>query len=162
MVSRVLRHLFVPDWVAHRAFPGSTLREIEQAVKRSERLHRGEIRFVAEASLRPDRLRLSTRQRAEQVFAGLRVWDTEENSGVLIYVQLVDRRIEIVADRGIGARVPQKEWDSICRAMETAFKAGKYETGAISAIESVTSILAREFPARGANPNELPDKPSLL
>ena len=162
MVTRLLRHLLIPDWLAHRAFPAPTLTRMEEAVKASERLHRGEVRFVAEASLRPDRLRLSTRARAEQVFAGLRVWDTEENSGVLIYVQLVDRRIEIVADRGIAARVRQNEWDSICRAMESDFKAGRYETGAISAIQAVTSILAREFPARGANPNELPDKPAVL
>ena len=152
----------MPDWVAHQPFPRATLKRIEQAVKASERLHRGEIRFVVEASLRPDRLRLSTRARAEQVFAGLHVWNTEENSGVLIYVQLVDRRIEIVADRGIAARVPQEAWEAVCRAMEKAFRDGKYETGAISAIEAVTSILAREFPARGANPNELPDKPTVL
>jgi uncharacterized membrane protein len=162
MVSRVLKHLFMPDAWVHRAFPASTLRKIEQAVKDSERQHRGEIRFVAEASLSLPHLRMPLRQRAEAVFAELGVWDTEENSGVLIYVQLVDRRIEVVADRGIAARVPQTDWDSICRAMESAFKAGKYETGAVSAIQAVTSILAREFPARGANPNELPDKPTLL
>jgi uncharacterized membrane protein len=162
MVTRLLKHLFIPDALAHRVFSASTLRAVEKAVKDSERLHRGEIRFVAEASLSLPHLRMPLRKRAEALFGELGVWDTEENSGVLIYVQLVDRRIEIVADRGIAARVPQKDWDSICRAMETAFKARKYETGAISAIQEVTSILAREFPARGANPNELPDKPTLL
>jgi uncharacterized membrane protein len=162
MVTRLLRHLFMPDWVAHRAFPRSTLRKMEETVKASERLHRGEVRFVAEASLRPDRLWLSTRQRAEQVFSALRVWDTEENSGVLVYVQLVDRRIEIVADRGIAARVPHEAWQAICRAMEAQFRKRNYEGGALEAIAAVTKILAREFPARGANPNELPDKPTLL
>jgi uncharacterized membrane protein len=162
MVMRLLKHLLMPDWIAHGAFPGSTLKKIEAAVKRSERLHRGEIRFVAEASLSLSHLRAPLRRRAESLFAELGVWDTEENSGVLVYVQLVDRRIEIVADRGIARRVAQAEWDALCRTMEKNFREQKYETGAISAIEAVTSILAREFPARGANPNELTDKPTLL
>ena len=162
MVTRLLKHLFIPDALAHRAFPPSTLRAVEKAVKDSERLHRGEIRFVAEASLSLPHLRMPLRKRAEALFGELGVWDTEENSGVLLYVQLVDRRIEIVADRGIAARVPQKEWEAVCREMELAFRAQKYEEGSVKAIQAVTSILAREFPARGANPNELPDKPTLL
>jgi uncharacterized membrane protein len=108
------------------------------------------------------RLRLSPRQLAHRVFAELGVWDTAENTGVLIYVQLVERRIEIVADRGIAERVPQHDWDAICRGMERAFKAGAYQQGALAAIAAVTQILAREFPAGGANPNELPDKPAVL
>jgi uncharacterized membrane protein len=152
----------MPHWVALRAFPAPALAKIEQAIKASERLHRGEIRFAIEAALHLHGLRLSTRQRARQVFAQLGVWDTEENSGVLIYVQLVDRRIEIVADRGIAAKVAQAEWDAICRAMERAFKQNRFEAGALEAIQAVTGILARHFPAGAVNPNELPDKPAVL
>jgi hypothetical protein len=162
MVKRALKHLFTPHWLALRPFPSSALKAIEHAIKDSERLHRGEIRFAIEGPLHIPRLRLSPRQRAHQVFAELGVWDTGENTGVLIYVQLVERRIEIVADRGIAARVPQHDWDAICRAMERAFKASEYQQGALAAIAAVTQILAREFPARGANPNELPDKPAVL
>jgi uncharacterized membrane protein len=100
--------------------------------------------------------------RAEDVFSQLHVWDTEYNSGVLIYVQLVDRRIEIVADRGIAAKVEQAEWNTICRAMEQAFKEGRFAEGALQAIERITALLARHFPPRGKNPNELPDKPAVL
>jgi hypothetical protein len=162
MVTRALKHLLTPHWLVQRAFPSSALKAIERAIKASERLHRGEIRFAIEGPLHVPHLRASPRQRAHQVFAQLGVWDTEENTGVLIYVQLVDRRIEILADRGVAARVPQHDWDAICRAMERAFKSGHYEQGALEAITAVTQILAREFPARGANPNELPDKPALL
>lgn len=162
MVSRALKHLFTPDWVARRAFAPETLRAIEHAVKDSERRHRGEIRFAIEAGLSPAHLRISTRERARQVFAQLGVWDTEENSGVLVYVQLVDRRIEIVADRGIAQRVAQAEWDAVCRAMEHAFQRGQYQAGALAAIGTVTDILARHFPAGPANRNELPDKPAVL
>jgi uncharacterized membrane protein len=162
MVMRALKHLLIPDWVARRAFPAGTLRAIERAVKASERRHRGEIRFAIEAGLAPAQLRLGTRARARQVFAELGVWDTEENSGVLVYVELVDRKIEIVADRGIAHRVSQSEWDAVCRAMEHAFRQNQYEAGALAAIGTITEILARHFPPTGANPNELPDKPAVI
>ena len=160
--NRVLKHLFMPHWVALRAFPRPALAQIEQAIKASERAHRGEIRFAIEGALHLAHLRVSTRERARQVFAELGVWDTEENSGVLIYVQLVDRRIEIIADRGIAQRVAQGEWDAICRAVQAAFKAARYAEGALAAIQAVTAILAHHFPARAVNPNELPDKPAVL
>jgi len=162
MVMRALKHLFTPHWVVARAFPAASLRRIERAIKDSERAHRGEIRFAIEGPLHVAHLRALPRARARQVFGELGVWDTAENTGVLIYVQLLDRAIEIVADRGIAARVPQSDWDAICRDMERAFKAARYEDGALGAIAAVTRILAREFPAGGANPNELPDKPAVL
>jgi uncharacterized membrane protein len=162
VIARVLKHLLTPHWLALRAFPPAVLDQIEQAVKSSERRHRGEIRFALEASLHLSSLRLATRERARQVFAQLGVWDTVENSGVLIYVQLVDRRIEIVADRGISAKVAQSEWDAICRRMEDAFKADRFQAGAVTAIGEITALLARHFPPLGENPNELPDGPVVL
>ena len=162
MVSRALKHLLLPPWLARGAFPASALAKIEAAIKASEQRHRGEVRFAVETTLPLGRVRMRTRQRAREVFAQLDVWDTEENTGVLLYVQLVDRAIEIVADRGIAARVAQGEWDAICRAMEQAFGQQRYLDGALAAIDAVTRILERHFPARGANPNELPDKPALL
>ena len=159
---RLLKHLLTPHWVALRAFPQRTLKQIEAAIKASERLHDGELRFAVEAGLPFGFLNLSTRKRAETLFAQLDVWDTEQNSGVLIYVQLVDRRIEIVADRGISAKVEQSEWNAICRQMEQAFKQRQYAEGALRAIEAITGLLARHFPPRGRNPNELPDKPVVL
>jgi uncharacterized membrane protein len=159
---RPLKHLLIPHWFALRRFPKSSLRKIEQAIKASEQEHDGELRFAVEAGLPLHFLKLSSRKRAEALFAQLRVWDTEHNSGVLIYVQLVDRRIEIVADRGIAAKVEQKEWDAVCRGMEELFKKQKYLEGALEGIERITWILARHFPPRGRHPNELPDKPVVL
>jgi len=162
MVRRTLKHLFTPAWLAQRPFGAGALHAIERAIKASERQHRGELRFAVEGPLHVGALRLSPRQRARQVFSLLDVWDTEENTGVLIYVQLIDHAIEIVADRGISKRVTQAEWDTICRAMERAFRARQYEQGALEAIAAVTAVLAREFPATGINPNELSDKPAVL
>ena len=159
---RLLKHLLTPHWLALRAFPSWTLREIEAAIKASEHLHDGELRFAVEAALPLQFLKSTTRKRAEALFGQLGVWDTAHNSGVLIYVQLVDRRIEIVADRGISARVAQAEWDAICRAMESDFRRNDFLKGALQAIGSVTRLLAGHFPPRGRNPNELPDKPVVL
>jgi uncharacterized membrane protein len=163
-MKRILKHLLTPRWIAHRAFPQEALRRIEDAIRTSEKSHDGELRFAVEAGL--DLLPLlrgqNPRQRAIEVFSQLRVWDTEHNSGVLIYLQLVDRDIEIVADRGINARVAQPEWEAICRRMESAFRAREFESGVLRGIAEITALLARHFPPRGANPDELPDRPAVL
>jgi uncharacterized membrane protein len=161
---RLLKHLIIPDWVARRTFPSRAASRIEKAIRESERQHLGELRFVLEGGLPLPFLRAKkpARARAEDLFARLRVWDTEHNSGVLIYVQLVDRRIEIVADRGIAAKVSEAEWSAICRAMEKTFRAGRYEEGALEAIEGATALLARHFPSDGQHRNELPDRPVFL
>ena len=161
---RACKHLLMPDWLATRPFPATVLGRIEAAIQASEQRHRGELRFVLEASLEPlDVLRgISARARALDLFASLRVWDTAENSGVLIYLQMVDRRIEIVADRGIARFVAQSEWDAICRRMEAQFRTQRFEAGAIAAIEEVTQLLARHFPPGADNPDELPNRPVVL
>jgi uncharacterized membrane protein len=147
-----------------RAFPKPALRAIEQAIMESERTHQGEIRFVVEGNL-PVRGLLrdqSLRARAVELFAQLGVWDTEHNSGVLIYVQLLDRRVEIVADRGIHAKVGDVFWNAICRRMEAAFREGQFESGALQALKEMTAALAEHFPASVCdNPNELPNAPLI-
>ena len=162
--ARMLKHLFAPSWITRRAFPRRTLEAIEAAIGNSERTHDGELRFAVEAALHPLPLwrGQTSRERALEVFAALGVWDTAHNSGVLIYVQLVDRRIEIVADRGIAARVAQTEWDAICRRMEAAFRGNRFEAGALQAIGEITGLLALHFPPGGENPDELPNRPVVL
>jgi uncharacterized membrane protein len=161
---RIVKHFLTPHWIARRAFPRDTLRRIEGAIRESERSHSGELRFAVEAGLDPRRLirGVTPRERAREVFGQLGVWDTEHNSGVLIYVQLVDRSIEILADRGISSKVPQATWDEICRRMESAFRAGEFEGGALQGIREITLLLARHYPPAGENPNELPDRPVVL
>ena len=92
----------------------------------------------------------------------MRVWDTEHNNGVLVYLLLADRAVEIVADRGIHSKVGSREWENICHNMETAFKQGNYERGVVSGIQAVARHLTKHFPASGAGQNELPDKPVVL
>lgn len=162
--KRVLKHLLTPAWWVRRAFRKADLKAIEQAVKDSERLHRGELRFVIEGPLPIGHLLrgVSARTRAVELFAQLGVWDTEANSGILIYVQLVDRRVEIIADRGIAARVSQDRWDGICRRMEAAFHLKAYRRGALEAVDEATRLLALHFPSRGADDDELTNRPLVL
>ena len=165
--KRLLRHVGATHWRTRMLFPASTLDAIEQAIARNERAHGGEIRFAVETALTPQHIlnQVAARARALEVFAHLRVWDTEANNGVLIYVQLADRQVEIIADRGIAARVSEAEWQAVCRLMEEHFRAGRFQTGAIAGVEAVGELLARHFPpppAGAQTHNQLPDRPTLL
>ena len=161
---RILKNLVTPDWLARRAFAAAVLKRIEAVIGQSEAAHRGEIRFALEGALPllPLLKGATARTRAVQVFSDLRVWDTEENTGVLLYLQLVDHDIEILADRGINAFVQPHEWEAICLRMEAAFREGRFEAGVIAGLNDITALLTRHFPARAQNPDELPDKPVLL
>ncbi|MEI7995079.1 MAG: TPM domain-containing protein, partial [Methylococcaceae bacterium] len=163
-IKRWFTHIFIPPWRWRLAFPKAVLKDIEKSVKLSEHLHRGEIRFAIENSLSSGWVwrGTSARQRATQVFSNLRVWDTEENSGVLIYVLLADREVHIVADRGISRRVTQADWDTVAQAMQDAFRVGDFRSGSLKGIEHITTILATHFPADADNPNELCNKPVIV
>jgi hypothetical protein len=162
--KRIARHLFVLPGAVGRAFPPASMASIEQAIARSEALHRGEIRFAAEAALEAAGLFAgqSARARAIEVFSQLRVWDTEENNGVLIYLLLADHDLEIVADRGINAKVAPGDWEQICRRMEASLARGEFERGILAGIEEVSHLLARYYPAQPGGRNELPDKPVVI
>jgi uncharacterized membrane protein len=164
--KRLFRHAFATRGSLLRAFPDSTLSAIESAVTGTEQLHSGEVRFAIEAALDPSRVWRghTPRQRALEVFAALGVWDTAANNGVLIYVLLADRDVEIVADRGFNGRVSFDEWQAICVAMDARFRAGDFESGAVECVRRVGEIVARHFPVQPGdrNPNELPNRPTLL
>ena len=163
-MERIVRHLMVTKWMVNRAFPRDTLTAIDKAIKASETTHRGEIRFVVEGALETAPLLRgqTARERAIDVFSQLRIWDTERNNGVLIYLLLSDRDVEIVADRGVDAKVGPQEWERICRQMEDAFRRADYEGGVVGGVREVTRHLAVYFPPIGDDRDELPDKPVVL
>ena len=162
---RWLRHLFFDYFALKSAFPDASLAAIERGVAAQESRHRGELRVAIEGGL-PIHALLSGRtahERALEHFARLRIWDTEDNAGVLVYLLLADRRVEIVADRGIHARVGGTAWETICGAMQREFAAGRFEAGVLSGLASVSDLLATHFPANeGSNPNEQPDAPVVI
>ncbi|BDB29309.1 TPM domain-containing protein (plasmid) [Cupriavidus sp. P-10] len=163
-VKRIARHLLMTHWRVGRAFPQDVLTTVEQAIATSETNHIGQLCFVVEGALSLASLfqGLSARERALEVFSQTRVWDTEHNNGVLIYLLLADRSVEIVADRGIHAKVGDPEWDTICRAMEASFRGRQYRRGVITGIQAISQHLEQHFPCQPNKLNELSDKPVLL
>lgn len=161
---RIMRHLSTGRAAVRRVFPPRAMDAIEQAIRTTETRHAGQIRFAVEASLElaPLLSGQTARQRAVEVFSRLRVWDTEHNNGVLIYLLLADRDVEIVADRGIHVRLGNEVLEAICRDMEAAFRAGQFETGVLAGIHAVGEHLSRHFPARSGKLNEMPDSPVVL
>lgn len=163
-IKRWFRHAFMPPWRWRVLFPKTALGDIEKAVKQSEHQHSGELRFAVENALALGQVwrGISARQRALEVFSNSRVWDTEENSGVLIYLSLADREVHIVADRGITKYVSQAEWDAIAEAMQKEFQRGDFLGGALQGIERITTLLAAHFPAGVDNRNELSNRPVIV
>ncbi len=159
-LGRIVRHLFTLPGAVGRAFDPQARRAIEEVITASEATHRGEIRFAVESRL--DLRSLldgeSPKLRALEAFGGLGVWDTEENSGILVYVLLADHHVAIVADRGYRDLVSQEEWRAICAKMEEAFKAGDFRRGAVEGVLGVARYAAEHFPLDGDHgTNELPD-----
>jgi uncharacterized membrane protein len=163
-LTRLVRHLCSTRWTTLRRFTPQVLQSIEAAIREVEARHAGEIRFAVETALDlPELWRdLATRRRATQVFGQLGVWDTAQNNGVLIYILLADHVVEIIADRGIAARVQQLEWDQVCREIERNFREGRFESGSVTAIHAVGQLIGRHFPATQGDADELPNQPVLL
>jgi len=163
-ITRIGKHLLEHRWRVRRIFPPQALAVIERAIKAGEETHSGQVRFAVEGALdgKPLLKNQSARERALDIFSQLRIWDTAHNNGVLIYLLLADRQVEIVADRGINAKVGAAGWERICKAMQADFKAGNFAGGVVRGIQAVSQQLAAHFPKHGTGPNELPDKPVVM
>ena len=163
-LRRVLRHWLSTKADARRAFPDDSLEAVAEAITAGERTHRGEVRFIVEKALPADEIwdGVTNRQRALALFADYGVWDTEDNCGVLIYVNLADHKVDIVADRGIDRKIDSSTWQAVCRTMTEGFGRGEFRQAALAAVEQVNSLLREHFPANGARPNELPDNPVMI
>jgi len=162
---RMLRHLLTTRHALRRALPAASLDRIEAAVHAGEQAHDGEVRFAVESSLELAALLAdeTPRERALEVFSLLRVWDTERNNGLLIYLLYADRDVEIVADRGFNDRVAPAEWAAVCARMREYLARGEFEAGVLAGVEEASAIVARHFPLRGtASADELPDRPVVL
>ena len=161
---RWIANLVATPLLTRRRFPAHALTAIESAITQVEARHAGEIRFVIETALDFSSLfaNRTPRERAIEVFAQHRVWDTANNNGVLIYLLMAEHDVEIIADRGIAAKVSAAEWQAVCQTMETHFHEGRFREGAIAGVEGVAALLARHFPHEGGDRNEQPNRPILL
>jgi len=164
-LHRFFRHLATDHGSVRRAFPKASLARIEAAIANGERHHRGQLRFAVEPALSLPRVlrHVAPRERALEVFGDLRIWDTAENCGVLVYLLLADRDVEIVADRGIHGHVGAAAWEAVCQRMEAAFRDGRFIEGVEAGIAEINALLAQHYPREGrAGGNELPDRPVVL
>jgi len=164
MLKRLWRHLTTSSAFGRRVFPKHVLAEIQQVIARGEQLHRAEVRFIIEPALPLEDVLagMHPRARARILFSDYRVWDTEENSGVLIYLDLADHQVEIIADRGVGRLVQPEEWQAICDTMTRELRRGAYRDSTIAALEQLNALLQQRLPADGQRTNQLSDKPIIL
>lgn len=162
--SRLLKHLLITKASGRRAFGGDTLKAIQAAIARGEALHRAQVRLIIEPSLPLfDVLQgLSSRQRARELFARYRIWDTEDNCGVLVYVNLADRKVEIISDRAVGRVLKAADWQAVCKTMTQGFAHGRYHDSTLAALQQLNDLLQQHFPSRGDNNNELSNKPLII
>ena len=164
MLQRLARNLFGAWFGVQRWFPRPALARIAAAITEGERSHSGEVCFAVEARYAPWAV-LAGRTpvgRARDVFGRLGVWDTQDNSGVLLYLQLAERHVEIVADRGIAARVDHAQWQALCAQFIDEMHAGPAEAAVLACIERIHALLQAHFPASSDNPREFPDDPIIL
>jgi hypothetical protein len=163
-IVRLLRNLFSAWFALPREFPVAAMRRIRDLVAEGELHHAGELCVAIESRFSPGAVLagLDTRQRAEQVFSLLRVWDTRDNSGVLLYLQLAERRVELVADRGISARVEPALWQAICDDFTADMGSQPAEQAVLNCLARLNALLVANFPAERDNPGELPDEPVVL
>ncbi len=163
-LGRQWRHWQSTAAKGRQLFPQETLQRIGSAITAGEQRHRGEVRLIVENSMPSEALwaDMSNRQRAIALFAEYGVWDTEDNCGVLLYVNLAEHKVDIVVDRNIGRKIDSAVWQQTCRTMTDGFARGQFEASTLAAVEHVNTLLAQHFPANGARANELPDHPIVL
>ncbi|QDZ28686.1 TPM domain-containing protein [Noviherbaspirillum sp. UKPF54] len=164
MLSRLWKHLTATSATGRRAFPPATLKAIEQAIADGETRHRAEVRMIVEPALGLQAVlqHMSARERARELFAHYRVWDTEENCGVLVYVNLADHKVEIVADRGAGRAISNAEWQAVCHTMTHGFARGAFHDSVLAALDQLNRLLQERYPGDGSRANELADRPVVL
>ena len=163
-LQRIWRHLLTTRRNARRAFPASTLKAIQQKIADGEVTHRAEVKMIVEGSLSlPAVLNgVTSRNRAHELFSHYRIWDTEENVGVLLYVNLADHKVEIIVDRAIGRATKPADWQTVCKTMTKEFANGAFHDSTLAALEQMNSLLTQHFPDEGRKKNELSDKPLVL
>jgi uncharacterized membrane protein len=163
-LSRAIKHLCTTAAAGRRAFPEDTLKAIQAAIAEGERRHRAEVRMIVEAALSvPSAWNgVSARERARELYSHYRIWDTEENCGVLVYVNLADHKVEIVADRGVGRVISARDWQAVCRTMTQGFAQGDFHNSVIAALNQLNALLQEHYPDDGSRRNQLSDKPLVI
>ncbi len=163
-IKRLLRHLTTTRATGRHTFPAHTLKAIQTTIAQGEAQHRAEIRLIVEPALtlRDVMSGMSARERARELFAHYRIWDTEENCGILIYINLADHKVEIITDRTAGRALDASDWQAVCQTMTHGFARGDFHDSAVAALSQLNALLKTSFPANGLPQNELSNRPLVL
>lgn len=163
-LSRLMKHLVTTTARGRRVFPETTLKAIEQAIAAGEQGHRAEVRIIIEPALTAQAVLngVAPRERARELFAHYGVWDTEENCGVLVYINLADHQVEIVADRGVGRVIAAGKWEAVCRTMTQGFARSDYHDSTLAALAQINALLQEHYPDDGSTHNQLSNRPVML
>jgi uncharacterized membrane protein len=163
-LRRLWRHLTSTSARGHAAFPTASLRAIEAAIAAGEALHNAEVQLIVEARLPPGQAwdGVSARERAAELFSHYRLWDTQDNCGILVYINLAERKVEVIADRGVAPLLSQQEWAALCGNMTAGFARGAYEASVLAALAELHALLQARYPRRGPARNELGNQPVVL
>ena len=164
IITRLYRHLITTKRTARQAFPALTLKAVQAKIAEGERTHRAEARMIVEASLNLQAVLtgVTSRQRAHELFSHYRMWDTEENVGVLLYVNLADHKVEIITDRAVGRAITSADWLAVCQTMTQEFANGSFHDSTLAAIDQMNDLLTTHFPDKDGKRNELSDRPLML
>lgn len=163
-VPRLFRHLFTTTAAGRRVFPNTALDAIQKAIAIGEKRHQAEIRLIVEPAmpLYDVLYGISARERTHQLFSLYRIWDTETNAGILIYINLADRKVEIIADRAANRAIKREEWHAVCRTMTEGFGRNAFHESTIAGLAQLNDLLAERLPSNGASTNELSNRPLML
>ena len=163
-ISRTIKHLCTTTVAGRRTFPTHTLKAIQDSIAAGEHRHRAQVRLAVEPALPLQAVLADTspRRRARELFAQYRIWDTEENCGILIYINLADHKVEIVADRTVGRVLSTQDWQAVCQTMTQGFARGAFHESTIAGLQQLNDLLASGFPSNGMNSNELSNRPLVL
>lgn len=163
-LPRMRSHLMTGKASGRRAFPAATLQAIQDTIADGEQRHRAQIRVIIETALSAGAVLrgVPARERARELFSHYQIWDTEENCGILLYVNLADRKVEIIADRTVTRLLDAQEWQAVCATMTKGFAHGEFHASAVAALQQLNALLEQRFPANGVQLNQLPDRPIVL
>jgi uncharacterized membrane protein YgcG len=163
-LSRTWRHLITTTAAGRRAFSQEALETIQKTIAIGEQMHRAEIRLIVEPALALEDAfaGISARERARELFSQYGIWDTEENCGILVYINLADHKVEIIADRTVNRLLAAADWHAVCKTMIQGFARGEYRDSTIAGMQQLNDFLAAQFPADGSRPNQLSNRPLVL
>jgi uncharacterized membrane protein len=163
-LNRLLKHLIATRSQARNLFPRSTLQAVQACISAGEKQHRAEIRLIVEAALPLNTVlrNESSRARAHELFSHYRIWDTEENCGILIYINVADHKVEILPDRTVGRVLKREDWHAVCETMTRGFAEKNYHDSLLLALTQLNELLAVHFPDQDKHKNQLSDRPLIL